>query len=71
MCAQGHMSRLANVFVGFDERCTATETLQDQMASLALLDIPEAEKKERARQIFEERQVPKDERQAWLDAFES
>ena len=73
MCAQGHMSRLANVFVGFDERFlpTETESLQDKMANLSLLDISEEQKKERARQILEERKVPQEEHQAWLDALES
>ena len=69
MCAQGHISRLVNVFVGFDDRFIQEESLQDKMAKIALLDISEQDKKEQALQILEEMKVPVEQHQVWLEAF--
>ena len=69
MCAQGHISRLTNVFTGFDERFVQSESLQDRMAALAISDRTEEQKRTEAHTILEEMQVPIHSRQAWLDAF--
>lgn len=74
-CAQGHITRLANVLVGFDETVTApetqskSETFQEKMAAIAMLEIDESEKIDQAKKIMEKMDIPEIERSAWLDAF--
>jgi hypothetical protein len=71
MCAQGHISRLVNVFVGFDDKFIQEESprerLQEKMAEISLLEITEQEKRERAQKILEEMNI--ENRQEWLDGF--
>lgn len=71
MCAQGHISRLANVFVGYDDQfqtpLSATEQFQEKMAEIARM--PEDKKKEEATLYMDMINMPMDERQVWLDAF--
>ena len=69
MCAQGHISRLTNVFVGFDEKFVQPESLQDRMAKVSLLEISEEQKKAEATKIMDQMNVPLEHRQVWLDAF--
>jgi len=73
MCCEGHISRLCNVLVGFDEsfehQVSLGELTQQKMAAIAAQDIPEADKRKQANEFFNEHKVPHAERDAWLDAF--
>ena len=73
MCCEGHLSRLCNVLVGFDEAFQPPvpfgEILQSKMAAIAGLDVSEEEKRKQANAFFDEHKTPVEERAAWLDAF--
>jgi len=69
MCAQGHIGRLANVLVGFDEKIRPPVSLQDKMAEISRLNRTEAEKRAEAAIVLNDFDVPAEERSAWLDAF--
>lgn len=73
MCCEGHISRLCNVLVGFDEAFRPPipfgELLQSKMAAIAGLDVSEEEKRKQANAFFDEHGTPQEERVAWLDAF--
>jgi hypothetical protein len=73
MCCEGHISRLCNVLVGFDDAfqppVSFGEILQSKMAAIAGLDIPDEEKRRQANAFFDEHQTPAEERVAWLEAF--
>jgi hypothetical protein len=73
MCCDGHITRLCNVFVGFDDEFRPSvpfgEILQNKMASIAGLDVDEEEKRRQATVFFDEYAVPQEERVAWLEAF--
>jgi hypothetical protein len=73
MCCEGHLSRLGNVFVGFDDAFRPPvafgEILQQTMSAIAALEIADEEKRERATAWFVEHAVPEAERAAWLEAF--
>ncbi len=73
MCAQGHLSRLANVLVGFDEEFKSPqslrESLQDAMAHISTLEEPLEDKVAKALKVMDELGLPQVERQSWLDAF--
>lgn len=73
MCCEGHISRLCNVFVGFDEAFAPPvpigELLQSRLAAISLLDISADEKKDQAVRVMDELRIPDIERSVWLDAF--
>jgi hypothetical protein len=73
MCCDGHISRLVNVMVGFDESfkppVSLGETLQAKMAALAGADVPTEEKLLKAKEIMKELAVPMDDQEAWLEAL--
>ena len=73
MCCEGHISRLCNVLVGFDDTfrppVALGELMQQKMAAISGLDVSEEEKRRQATQWFVEHGVPEEERVAWLDAF--
>ena len=73
MCCEGHISRLCNVLVGFDDAFQPAialgELMQQKMAAISGLDVPEEEKRRQANQWFDEHAVPEADRAAWLDAF--
>ena len=73
MCCEGHISRLCNVLVGFDEAFQPPvafgEILQSKMAAIAGLDASEEEKRRQANAFFDEHGTPAEERVAWLEAF--
>jgi hypothetical protein len=73
MCAQGHLSRLANVFVGFDldmKPPVSRTTFQDSIAAVARSADSLSEKMEKAKALMDEYEIPQDERQPWLDAMD-
>jgi hypothetical protein len=73
MCCEGHISRLCNVLVGFDEAfqppVSFGELLQSKMSAIAGLDVSEEEKRRQATAFFDEHGTPAEERVAWLEAF--
>ena len=73
LCCDGHISRLCNVLVGFDDAFEPPvpfgEILQNKMAALFALDIPTEEKLAQAIAFFNEFAVPEAERAPWLEAF--
>ena len=73
LCCDGHISRLCNVLVGFDDAFEPPvafgEVLQNKMAALFALDIPTDEKLAQAIAFFNEYAVPEAERAPWLEAF--
>jgi len=72
-CCQGHLSRLANVLVGFTEEVKAEvpmgEILQQKIAAIAAKEIGVEFKVCEAWSVFEELKVPMEERDAWIEAF--
>lgn len=73
MCCEGHISRMCNVLVGFDETFAPPvpfgEILQSKMAAIANLELETSEKIKQATEFFNEFAVPEAERSAWLEAF--
>jgi hypothetical protein len=73
MCCEGHISRLCNVMVGFDDAfkppVALGELIQQKMAAIAGLEVSEEEKKRQATEWFNENNVPDADRTAWLEAF--
>lgn len=73
MCCEGHLSRLCNVLVGFDDAFTTVvskgEILQKKMAEIAALDVTVRTKKMRAKKILQELAIPVSQHADWLDAF--
>lgn len=74
MCCEGHVSRLANVLVGFDDTfrppIPVGEILQQKMAAIAELKLSPRHKLQRAMEVMEELHIPVDERAPWLEALE-
>ena len=73
MCADGHVGRLVNVLVGFDEKfknnISPKEYFQNNMALIAKSEVPLAFKIDQAKKLMEEAEIPQEEREAWLEAF--
>ena len=73
MCCDGHISRLCNVLVGFNDAFAPPvpfgEVLQARMSAIAALEVDTAEKIRQATAFFTEFAVPEAERGPWLDAF--
>jgi len=73
MCAQGHITRLANVMVGFhDDFLTPQdpkEKFQDQMAEIARSEKSTGAKVAEATILMDALDMPQDERTSWLEAF--
>lgn len=74
LCCEGHLSRLCNVLVGFDDAFRSVvspkEILQQRMAEIAAMeDTPTLAKQLFAQKVLEELAIPVAEHAAWLDAF--
>jgi hypothetical protein len=73
MCCDGHISRLCNVLVGFDDAFKPPvplgELIQNEMAKIAMSEADTDEKIRLATAFFIEYKVPEEDRVAWLDAF--
>ncbi len=73
MCCEGHISRLVNVMVGFDDAfkppVSTGELLQQKMAAIAAKEIDTYIKQAEARSVFAELGIPVVEQAAWLEAF--
>lgn len=72
MCAQGHLSRIANVFVGFDLSTVVPvpprELFQNEISVLATSAATMEEKIRAAKQLMAKYSIPSEEQQVWLDA---
>lgn len=73
LCCDGHINRLINVMVGFDDRFAPPvpikEQLQQKMAALANQDITDEQKIVLAKNILVELKIPESEHNDWLSAF--
>ncbi len=73
MCCDGHITRICNVLVGFDEAFVPPvpvgDIIQSKMAAIAGMDIPTDEKVRLATAFFNEHNVREADRTAWLEAF--
>lgn len=73
MCCEGHLSRLSNVLVGFDDTFKVEvpigEILQQRMSAIASEDISAYEKIGKAWFLLEELAIPMSEREAWINAL--
>ena len=73
MCCQGHVSRLCNVLVGFDDAfkppLSASEILQTEIPKIASSDLSDAEKIKQATELFDRINLAADKREEWLAAI--
>ena len=73
VCTQGHMARLSNVMVGFDEAFVPPvpvgEVLQQKMAAIYAMDIEYDKQIEMAEGVLAELKIPHEEHKNWLAAF--
>ena len=73
MCCEGHLCRLVNVMVGFDERfevhVSKKEQLQQRMAEIAAMDVSTEQKALDAWKWMEANGIAEEERSAWIDAL--
>ena len=73
MCCEGHISRLCNVLVGFDDSfkpiVSTGELLQQKIAAIAERDISVEYKVGEAWAVFEELGIAIDERTPWIEAL--
>jgi hypothetical protein len=74
MCCEGHLSRLCNVMVGFDDNFKPPvpigELLQNAIAKIAQSEADANDKVAEANKVFNELNVPEPERVVWLEALE-
>ena len=72
MCCDGHLNRLTNVMVGFDDAFQQAVPkgliLQEKMAKIAQIENPE-ERMTAAKALMTELEVSPEESEAWLDAI--
>ena len=73
VCTQGHLARLSNVMVGFDEAfaqpVAVGEILQQKMSAIAGMDIESEKQIELARALLAELKIPEEKHADWLAAF--
>ena len=73
MCCDGHLNRLTNVMVGFDDAFKQAVPkgliLQEKMAKIAQIEDPE-ERMKTAKELMAELEVSPEEAGAWLEAIE-
>lgn len=74
MCADGHVGRLINVLIGFDDdfksKISPMEYFQNNMSLIANNTLaPMAFKIEHARKLMDEIRMPEEERAVWIDAL--
>jgi hypothetical protein len=69
LCAQGHVARLANVLVGFDDAFKGAVSLQDRMAEISRQTATGDDKRAAAALVLNEFNVADTDRAAWLNAF--
>jgi len=74
LCCQGHLIRLCNVLVGFEDGLVVEqstgEKLQQKMAELAAAELSVEEKKKQANEFMDTLNVSAGDRGVWLEALE-
>jgi hypothetical protein len=74
LCTEGHISRLVNVMVGFDDNfkppVSLGEVLQTKIAAIAAMDIPVTGKLSQARAAMTDLGLSASEQAPWLEALE-
>ena len=72
-CCQGHISRLANVFVGFSQDVVVErpvgDVIQERISDIARKDMSIPNKVYEVWRVCEDLHVPMDERNAWIEAL--
>jgi hypothetical protein len=73
MCSEGHITRIANVFCGFDDSFKGDqsigEKIQEAMSEISLQDISRAAKISLAKNLFVTLGITEEERAPWIDAL--
>jgi hypothetical protein len=73
VCTQGHVARLSNVMIGFDEAFVPPvpvgEILQQKMAAIYGMDVDYEEQLNLAKSVLDELKIPADQHGSWLSAF--
>ena len=72
MCAQGNLSRLANIVAGYMEGVGPQESVAEIMGRLLppLMEIEDEEERlDKAKKIMDDYHVPVDDRPHWLEAL--
>jgi len=73
VCTQGHVARLSNVMIGFDDAFVPPipvgEILQQKMAAIYGMDVEYDEQIRLAEAVLDELQIPADQHGTWLSAF--
>lgn len=73
VCTQGHVARLSNVMIGFDDAFVPPvpvgEILQQKMAAIYGMDVSQGEQLTLAKSVLAELKVPADQHDNWLSAF--
>jgi hypothetical protein len=73
MCADGHVGRLVNVLIGFDEQfknsVSPKEYFQNNISLIAKSSVPMPFKLEQAKRLMDDIEMPEEERQVWLEAL--
>lgn len=74
LCCEGHLTRLVNVMVGFDDAfqppVSWKDVLGDKLALISKTDAPREEKIASATQAMNDLGVPDEERRVWIEALE-
>jgi hypothetical protein len=72
-CGDGHIARLCNVMVGFDEAfktpVSVAEVLGDRIGAIAVRELTIEEKVVEAWAAFEELSIDHEARKDWISAF--
>jgi hypothetical protein len=75
MCAEGHLTRLCNVFVGFDDEfqpsISVSELLQQKIGAISAMEVSVEEKLRFALEVFNELKVPEADQVSWREALEA
>ena len=73
VCTQGHIARLSNVMIGFDEAFVPPvpvgEILQQKMAAIYGMDVDYQEQMRLANEVLAELKIPREQHGEWLSAF--
>lgn len=73
VCTQGHVARLSNVMIGFDDAFVPPvpvgEVLQQKMAAIYGMDVDYEEQLRLAKSVLDELKIPADQHGSWLSAF--
>lgn len=73
VCTQGHIARLSNVMIGFDEAFVPPvpvgEILQQKMAAIYGMDVDYQEQMRLANEVLAELNIPREQHGEWLSAF--